>query len=88
MELVAEIFEHRVVEDDEFLVDVHGLVLDAQIEIVGLAVLDERMLLDGLVPVHCSAAGVVYLVDLREEVAVVGEVVDQAYRRAQEVAVT
>jgi len=87
VELVAEIFEHRVIEDDEFLVDVHGLVLDAQIEIVGLAVLDERMLLDGLVPVHCSAAGVVYLIDLREEVAVVRQVVDQADCRAQEVTV-
>ena len=49
---------------------------------------DERVQLDGLVPVNSSSSGVVYLVDLREEVAVVRQVVDQADRRAEEVAVT
>lgn len=51
MELVFEVAEDGVVEDDEFLVYVDGLVLDLEIEVVRLAFLDVGVLADGLVPV-------------------------------------
>ena len=38
--LLLEVPEDGIVENDEFLVDVHGLVLDAQIQVIRLAILD------------------------------------------------
>ena len=71
MELVLEVAEDRVVEDDEFLVYVDGLVLDLEVKVVWLAFFDVWVFANGLVPVNGRTSGVVYLVDLGEEVAVV-----------------
>lgn len=71
MELVLEVAEYGVVEDDEFLVYVDGLVLDLEVEVVRLAFFDVGVLADCLVPVNGRTSRVVNLVDLGEEVAVV-----------------
>ena len=71
MELVLEVAEDRVVEDDEFLVYVDGLVLDLEVKVVWLAFFDVWVFANSLVPVNGRTPGVVYLVDLGEEVTVV-----------------
>ena len=81
MKFVSQILQHRIVEDDKFLVYVDGLVLDLEIQVVRLSVVDVRVLEKGLVPVDGRTSRVVDLVDLCEEVAVVREEVDEAAQK-------
>ena len=51
MEFLFEIAKDRVVKDNEFLVNVDGLIFYSEIQVLGLSVLYERVLLNGFVPV-------------------------------------
>jgi hypothetical protein len=87
VELVLEVFEDRVVEDNEFLVYVAGLVLCEKCGVYSLVVLDEGRLLDGFVPVYRRTSGIVDLGYLGKQIAVVREEVYQVDSRAEEVVV-
>ena len=56
LEFVPQVFEDRVVDDNQFLVNVDDLVLDLQVQVIRLAIDKERVFGHRFVPVDCSLA--------------------------------
>ena len=52
VELLFEIAKDGVVKDNEFLVNIDGFILYSKIQVIGLSVFYERVLLNGFVPVN------------------------------------
>ena len=88
MILLFQVAKNGVIQDDQFLIDIHRFVFDAKVKIPGLTFVKKWRLGYGLVPIYCCTTTMVDLGNLSKKIPMVGQEVHQPYSGAQKITIS